>query len=302
MWLIFVLIIVGIVFGFQRKNINLFSLKTGTESKPSGLFPESPEAPSVSSVGTSAPGAITPSAPAPQTPSGSANQTTPAKTPPAPAPAPTPGAPPAPAKPPALRLGLGQAYSTQPEQEYVVLEHFDFDNKQAANISGMKLQNRDRVSGTIGKDEYGGNIALNYGERAAIVTGISPLGKNFKLNKCSGYFNQNNSLPVYASCPSLSDLPQPRNLNNKCIQYTESLGSCVVPNINADTGIDNTCAEFVSQHASYVGCVADHKNDSDFDQRQWLIYLGKNAEMWGNRRDLVQLFDQLGKLITEISY
>ncbi|OGF63910.1 hypothetical protein A2661_02005 [Candidatus Giovannonibacteria bacterium RIFCSPHIGHO2_01_FULL_45_24] len=262
MWLIFVLIIVGIVFGFQRKNINLFS----------------------------------------QTPSGNVNQTTPAKTPPATTPAPAPAPTPATAKPPALRLGLGQVYSTQPAQEYIVLEHFDFDNKQAISISGMKLQNRDRVSGTVGKNEYGGDIYLNYGERAAIVTGESPLGKNFKLNKCSGYFNQNNSLPVYTSCPSLSDLPQPRNLNNKCIQYIESLPNCAVPNINADTGIDNTCAEFVIQHASYVGCVADHKNDTDFDQRHWLIYLGKNAEMWGSRRDLIQLFDQLGKLIAEISY
>lgn len=305
MWLIFVLIIVGVVFSFQRKNINLFPLKIGQEPSPFSLFPESPEA--------VAPLAETPAqsgaTPTPQTPpGGGANQTTPAKTAPkptpapAPSPAPTPSPPPAPAKSPTLRLMLGQVYATQPSQEYVTLEHSDFENKQAANISGFKLQNRDKVSGTLGKDEYGRDIFLNYGESATIITGESPLGKNFKLNKCSGYLNQNNSLPVYTSCPSLSDIPQPRNLNNKCILFIESLSSCTVPNINADTGINNDCAEFVSQHASYAGCVAYHKNDSDFDGRRWLIYLGKNAELWGNRRDLVRLFDQAGKLLMEISY
>ena len=104
------------------------------------------------------------------------------------------------------------------------------------------------------------------------------------------------------SCPRVSDLTLPRNLNNACINYIESLNSCVSPTINADTGINNDCAEFVSQHASYTGCVADYKNDSNFNQLEWRIYLGQNAELWGNRHENIQLFDQVGKLITETSY
>ena len=145
---------------------------------------------------------------------------------------------------------------------------------------------------------------MKYGERAIVATGESPFGKNFKINKCSGYLAQgkNISPSMSFSCPRISDPALPRNLNNRCIDYIESLSSCVSPNINADTGINNDCAEFVSQHASYAGCLADHKNDSDFNQPEWRIFLGKNAEMWGNRHENIQLFDQSGKLIMETSY
>lgn len=261
MWLIFVLIIIGIVFSLQRNNVNFFPKGSQLETPPSGS----------NSV--------------------------------VPAPTPTPVVP-GNAKKTAININIGAATSGDASQEYISLENFDYENKQAAVISGMKLQNRDNVSATIGKDEYGNNIALNYGERAVVATAISPIGKNFKINKCSGYLAQGKSFSpaISFSCPRISDLNLPRSLNNRCIDYIESLNSCAVPTINADTGINNDCAEFVSQHASYTGCLADHKNDSDFIQPEWRIYLGKNAEMWGQKHENIQLFDQSGNLIKETSY
>ena len=307
MWLIFVLIIIGIVFSFQRKNLNLFPGSSQTQVP--GQFPEHGPA------GASGSQAAPETAPASQSENSSfftlPNITTPPPTienPVKKPPTQTSPPPPAPVisvplKNP-LRVNTGGAAYGDVSQEYITLDNFDYENKQTAVISGLTLQNRDRISATIGKDEYGNNISLKYGERAIVATALSPLGKNFKINKCSGYLAQgkNISPSLSFSCPRISDLNLPRNLNNRCIDYIESLNSCVSPTINADTGINNDCAEFVSQHASYVGCVADHKNDSDFNQPEWRIYLGKNAEMWNNRHENIQLFSQLGKLITETSY
>ena len=262
MWLIFVLIIVGVVFSFQRNNIVLFP--TGPQSAPANY-----SAPTYKTT-----------PPSPGATGAASGKTIP------------------------LRVNAAQAISESVSTEYIVLENFDYETKKPVTISGLKLQNRDKVSATISRDEYGNEIALDYNERAIVSTGESPIGKNFKLNKCSGYFNQQNNFSPYiaGSCPAVSDLPQPKTLNNKCVNYIENLSSCSAPNINADTGINNDCAEFVSQHASYSGCVADHKNDSDFDKHEWRIYLKQSGELWGNKHDLIQLFDSLGKLITETSY
>lgn len=267
MWLVFVLIIVGIVFNFQRKSGGIFRSFVPPGGPPvSAPLPSAPPAPPGQSSSTST---------QPKKSSG-----------------------------PVLRINAANIYATNPSEEYILLENIDYENKQGAIISGLKLQNRDKLTATIGQDETGSAILLDYGERAVIITGESPIGKNFKVNKCSGYFNQRASFSpsIYTACPALTSRALPKNLNNKCIEYIEGLPACVMPTTNADTGINNDCAEFVNQHASYAACVTDYKNDKDFDKKEWRIYLGKNFDFWNKSHDLIQLFDQLGKLITEVSY
>lgn len=267
MWLVFVLIIVAIVFNIQRKSGGIFGPFKPPENPP--VYAPPPSAPPVS------PGQGGPTSTPPKKPSS-----------------------------PVLIINAANIYATNPSEEYILLENVDYENKQKMAISGFKLQNRDKLAATIGQDENGAAITLDYGERAIMVTGESPLGKNFKLNKCSGYFNQRASFspPIYAICPTLSSRALPSNLNNKCIEYLDGVSACVMPTINADTGINNDCAEFVNQHASYAACVADYKNDKDFDKKEWRIYLGKNFDFWNNRRDLIRLFDRAGNLIAELEY
>ena len=203
---------------------------------------------------------------------------------------------------PQITISAASVYPNNPATEYITLQNNDYENKQKADISGLKLKNGANMIATIGRDEYGNSIALGYGESAAIVTGTSPLGKNFKINKCSGYLNQQNNIsPGIYGCSSLSSLPLPRNLNSKCLNYIGGLG-CSSPNINFNTGIDNDCIAFITQHASYAGCVADHGKDSDFDKHEWRIYLGRGEEMWANRNETIQLLDSSGKVITQTSY
>jgi hypothetical protein len=45
-----------------------------------------------------------------------------------------------------------------------------------------------------------------------------------------------------------------------------------------------------------------HKNDEDFYDDEWRIYLGRGEELWKNRRETIILKDQAGKIIKEVSY
>src|SRR3989338_503698 len=267
MWLIFVFILVGIVFNLQRKNVWIFGPPSPAELPPAATTPPPP--PEQGKPTTTPQGQDKPKSAGPK-----------------------------------IRISAANAYVSSPANEYIVLENIDYENKAMAAISNFLLKNRDKLTAAIGKDENGNAVELGYGERAILVTGENPLGRNFKINKCSGYFNQRAAFspPIYTACPALSNMALPSNLNNTCINYIESLPACIMPTINADTGINNDCDQFVQAHASYAGCVADYKNDKDFDKGEWRIYLSKNTELWDNRHDLIQLFDPAGKLITELSY
>lgn len=177
-------------------------------------------------------------------------------------------------------------------------------NRGKVIITGLILKNKNDESVKIGSDEFGNTIALNPGERAVIATAQSPRGFNFKLNKCSGYLAQSKtySPSISSFCPHISNLPQVRDLPDKCETYLDSLPYCTTPIINFQTGIDNKCASFIGEHASYPGCINDFKNDSDFDYKEWRIYLGLSREFWENRHENVLLLNQSRDLIAESSY
>ncbi|OGF69270.1 hypothetical protein A3C75_03730 [Candidatus Giovannonibacteria bacterium RIFCSPHIGHO2_02_FULL_44_31] len=187
--------------------------------------------------------------------------------------------------------------------EYVQLSA-PYANRGKVIITGLILKNRNNESVKIGADEFGNPIALNPGERAVIATAPSPRGFNFKLNKCSGYLAQskNYSPSISGFCPHISDLPEVRNLSEKCETYLDSLPYCTTPIINFQTGIDNKCASFIAEHAGYPACVNDFKNDSNFDNKEWRIYLGLSQEFWDNRHENVLLLSQARELIWESSY
>ena len=67
-------------------------------------------------------------------------------------------------------------------------------------ITGWKLKGKTGLDIAIGQgasyiysnvaSQPQENIYLKPGEKAIIITGKSPLGTSFKLNKCAGYFEQ----------------------------------------------------------------------------------------------------------------
>ncbi len=53
---------------------------------------------------------------------------------------------------------------------------------------------------------------------------------------------------------------------------------------------------------SYIDCVMAHKNDSNFDSKEWRIFLGQKAELWRNSNEIIKLVDTNGKVVDELAY
>ena len=102
-------------------------------------------------------------------------------------------------------------------------------------ITGWKLKGKTDLDIVIGKgasyiyasiaSQPQEDIYLKSGEKAIVITGNSPLGTSFKLNKCAGYFEQFHEFTpeLNTECPLLKDEELPSNLNNddQCLDYIE---------------------------------------------------------------------------------
>lgn len=149
------------------------------------------------------------------------------------------------------------------------------------------------------------DVILRGGEHAYIITGRSPIGHGFKVNKCSGYLSQYTSFypSLYTSCPApenedLSGIPN-RVINDKCFDLINSLPSCRIPKpLPNDYSVE--CKEFLVEKINYPYCINAHKNDKDFWQKKWYVYLKRSSPLWKTRRETVILYDSLGKPVAQV--
>jgi len=168
---------------------------------------------------------------------------------------------------------------TSPEEEYVVLSA-SRSNKEKVSITGWQLESMITnkkftiggateifISGVINSEP---NIKLAPGETAIISTGRSPIGASFKINKCTGYFEQFQDFS-----PSLSrQCPRPSyEFDNfavipvndfTCEDIVDRLRTCEMPLGSLPIGTSNECGVFISQNINYTGCVKNHRDDLDF--------------------------------------
>ena len=198
-----------------------------------------------------------------------------------------------------------------PQKEYIEI-NASYSNKEPVSITGWTLKGKQGFSATIGKGAYlvysaqlntQGVIFLGPNDRAIIVTGHSPIGTSFRLNLCTGYFNQfqdfTPTLPQ--ECSRISEKEIPVNYPDACFDFVKSLSACRMPLTAVPPGAGNDCANFVSEKANYNGCVAMHKSEGNFYKPEWRIYLGRDNELWGTR-DSITLFDNEGKIVAQASY
>lgn len=214
-----------------------------------------------------------------------------------------------------LALQKAQTYQTDPQKEYVDAAYrssFVSEDSLPIDMSGWTIENKRGDHFALG---YAAN--LPYAREPAtlahlivlpastihIVTGQSPIGSNFRVNKCTGYFAQFNDVtPSLAQkCPRPSDEPAQTNLNDICLDYIESLPHCRIPQ-NTLLDIGNTCRAYITANISYSGCVANHKIDPDFYENEWYVYLARSTELWKNKRETISLRDQQGNLMAELEY
>lgn len=149
-------------------------------------------------------------------------------------------------------------------------------------------------------------VYLAPGQTAYIITGRSPIGASFLLNKCTGYFNQNQKfIPALPSqCPAPKNEPLPvlgSKYSDACLDYINTIPVCKTI-ISPPLNLSPECQQFVSMQYNYTKCVERHKGDSDFYGKVWMIYLGRTDTLWKSKRELIHLVDQSGKIIDAITY
>jgi hypothetical protein len=208
-------------------------------------------------------------------------------------------------------------HSDTANYEYIVL-HMRDDATTTTTITGWKLQslssgNRvDIPKGTelfwMGQINSQDPIIARPGDTIYLISGVSPIGYNFKINKCSGYMSQFQTFTPYIStnCPAprnedLSSIPKIVG-NNACLDYINSMPSCRRQTDTLPTNWSYECTNFILNKINYSACVNTHKNDGDFYQKDWRIYLGRSSTMWQSEREDIVLYDSDGKIVGELTY
>lgn len=212
--------------------------------------------------------------------------------------------------------GSWAGQETAPAREYLAIKAAP-GNKEKIAISGWKLESLlSGASDYIGKGAelpYSGiinsesAIFLGPGEIAYITTGRSPIGVSFKLNVCSGYFEQfqdfTPSLP--RECPLIEDEPMPaapNSLDDKCLDFIERLPRCEFMTSSPPLYLSSQCVEFIGENAGYNSCVDNHKGRKGFYKSEWRIFLKRDSELWKQKREVIRLTDQNGKTVDSVSY
>jgi hypothetical protein len=232
-----------------------------------------------------------------------------------------------------VRLSQGNArYEYRPAQEYITIYYSAGRDAAPLNISGWRLVNLRGTSVTIpsgaGLFQAGAAnqaltpILLSPGGEAVITSGKVPernpypINTSFRLNRCSGYLED---LPHYnftprlsSDCPDPGEEPEVVNLPNQCYDFVRSLAACHDPEFERRSDgryVDDRpdeltlqCRQFVEERFNYQTCVERYRNTPEFYEDEWRVFLGSSWELWAERREHIQLYDQFGRLVDEITY
>jgi|CXWL01.1.fsa_nt_gi hypothetical protein len=214
-----------------------------------------------------------------------------------------------------VRLSGGAVSATDPKKEYLTLS---ISGKEDIDITGWRLvstSTSERISiprgvAVANKDGSGtrSTIIVSPGDRVILTSGRSPLSTSFKENSCSGYLANS-----YTFAPSMSTYrcPDPvdelrtfytaeANTYVACKSYLENATRCDVE--EPPRSISSSCRSFVSQRLSYSGCLAGHRNDSNFDGTTWRVYFEESDELWEKDHARIRLLDTEGKVVDVYTY
>lgn len=154
-------------------------------------------------------------------------------------------------------------------------------------------------TGTTNSEE---DVYVNSGDTVYIATGYSPNGASFKLNKCSGYLEQFQDFNpnLKTSCPrprdeDLSSIPKVV-ANKECLAYIDKMPSCKIQTKNTPANWNYECTNFIYTKVNYPSCISTHKNDVDFYENEWRIYLKRSERLWMEDEQII-LLDSSGKIV-----
>ncbi|MFH1551427.1 MAG: hypothetical protein ABIC36_00935, partial [bacterium] len=124
------------------------------------------------------------------------------------------------------------ARKSNTQEEYIEIVA-DSQNKEPVDVSSWTIANEKGMKFFLGQAvkiyhsgqvNYKQDIILAPGEKVIVVSGQSPLGTNFQVNKCSGYLGElQNFIPKLSSdCPEIFDPNRiPIGIDDDCIKYLE---------------------------------------------------------------------------------
>ncbi len=206
---------------------------------------------------------------------------------------------------------------SDPSQEYIAIQESGLATTSILVTGWVLKSTSSGASVTIPKGTYlyfvgipntEDNIYLNPNDILYLITGVSPNGASFKLNKCSGYLGQSQTFIPYLgySCPAARDedyssIPKTQP-NDACLDYIESFPQCKTQTESLPINWSYECTKFIYDKLNYPSCVNTHKNDKDFYKNEWRVYLKRSERLWKDRREEVILYDDMGKIVDKISY
>ncbi|MFC1751731.1 hypothetical protein ACFLY5_01130, partial [Patescibacteria group bacterium] len=146
-------------------------------------------------------------------------------------------------------------------------------------------------------------VWLKPNESAIVLTGETPVGVSFKLNKCFGYLTQfQDFVPDFAKlCPTPSEERWSDDLSENCTNYLSTIPRCRVP-LSFPSGLEEECTEEISEKLNYNYCVNNYARDKDFYIPEWRLYLGFDRELWSNSGETITLYDSDGLLVDTLTY
>lgn len=203
-----------------------------------------------------------------------------------------------------------------PAEEYVVIRAkqsnteritiSDWSLMSAVNKRTAYIRQGAEVYEPVGSSATGA-IVLSPGDEAIIATSRSPVGISFRVNSCSGYLDQFQEyvpqLPHNCAYPDFEVRNAASSVqnDNACINYLQTIPQCRI-DVAPPPSLSEQCRSFITSRLTYQGCVASHRNDADFKERQWRVYLGQTSELWRDKREVIVLLDSAGKVVDAFSY
>ncbi|PIS13376.1 MAG: hypothetical protein COT67_02040 [Candidatus Tagabacteria bacterium CG09_land_8_20_14_0_10_41_14] len=197
-----------------------------------------------------------------------------------------------------VSLKIGKAKEIDPRKEYVEIK-IERNNDKPVDITGWRLESS--VSRAGFEIPY---AVLRPGDTAIVSTGESPISVSFHVNVCSGYFTQHKEFypSLSKKCLWPKDEEWPASLSFECLDYIDTLPRCTANITHPFSLQDNDCIMAINSRLSYNGCVEAHKNDENFFEDEWRIYLGRSSELWRQSHETIVLKDLDGRVVDSLSY
>ena len=151
------------------------------------------------------------------------------------------------------------------------------------------------------------NLVTRANDRIIVLSGESPVGASFRVNKCMGYKEQFKEFTpsLKTNCPE----PETELINDTSVSFTDVACYDLVERIsecnsltNIPTGITYECTNFIRDTLTEEGCARLHQNDPNFLTSEIRLFLDSKRPLWKDERDAIFLLDDRGRLVDVWEY